>query len=161
VKSNDDEQVADSCIGMPDALQTGMPTATAETLNKITSRIIEVGINIHRALGPGLLESAYLTCLTRDLVDAQLQIETQRAIPLVYKTVKGDCAYRADLVVEGCVLIEVKAIEEFAPIHRQQVYTYLRLGDYPLGLLMNFGAPTMKAGIKRVVNRFPDPERRG
>jgi GxxExxY protein len=133
-----------------------MPTVTAETLNKTTSRIIDAAIAIHRALGPGLLESAYLTCLTRDLMDARLRIETQLAIPLVYKSVKVDCAYRADLVVDGIVLVEVKAIEAFAPVHRQQVYTYLRLGGYSLGLLLNFGAPTMKAGIKRVVNGFPD-----
>ena len=67
-----------------------------------------------------------------------------------------ECAYRADLVVEESVLVEVKAIEAFAPIHSQQLYTYLRLGNYPVGLLLNFNAPTMKAGIKRIVNRFPD-----
>jgi len=133
-----------------------MASATAETLNKSTSRIIKAGIDVHRALGPGLLENAYLTCLTRDLMDARLHIQTQHAIPLRYKTVNVECAYRADLVVEGTVLIEVKALEELAPIHSRQVSTYLRLGNYPLGLLMNFGAPTMKAAIKRIVNQFPD-----
>jgi GxxExxY protein len=133
-----------------------MPTATAETLNKITSRIIEAAIDIHRALGPGLLESAYLTCLTRDLRNAPVRIETQLAIPLIYKDLTVDCAYRADLVVEGSVLVEVKAIDAIAPIHRQQVNTYLRLGNYRVGLLMNFGERTMKAGIERIVNRFPD-----
>jgi GxxExxY protein len=133
-----------------------MSTATADTLNKITSRIIDAAINIHRALGPGLLESAYLTCLTRDLVEAQLRIQTQHAIPLLYKSVKAECAYRADLVVEGSVLVEVKALETLAPIHSRQLDTYLRLGDYRVGLVLNFGAPTMKAGIKRMVNRFPE-----
>jgi GxxExxY protein len=133
-----------------------MPTNTAETLNQITSRIIEAAIEIHRALGPGLLESAYLACLTRDLLDAQLRIKTEHPIPLVYKNVKVDCAYRADLVAEESVLIEVKAIDAFAPIHRQQVNTYLRLGNYPVGLALNFGARTMKAGIMRIVNNFPD-----
>jgi GxxExxY protein len=132
-----------------------MPTATAERLNSITARIIKAAIDIHRALGPGLLENAYLTCLTRDLTDAQLHIQTQHAIPLRYKSVNVECAYRADLVVEETVLIEVKAIEELAPIHSRQVSTYFRIGNYP-GLLMNFGAPTMKAGIRRIANRFPD-----
>jgi GxxExxY protein len=133
-----------------------MPAATADALNKITSRIIEAAIDIHRALGPGLLESAYLTCLTRDLNDARVPIETQLAIPLVYKNLRIDCAYRADLVVAGSVLVEVKAIDAIAPIHRQQVNTYLRLGNYRVGLLLNFGERTMKAGIERIANRFPD-----
>ena len=133
-----------------------MPTTTASTLNAITSRIIESAIEIHRALGPGLLESTYLNCLTRDLANAQLPVRTQQAIPLIYKGLSIDCAYRADLVVDGHVLVEVKAIEAFAPIHSQQLLTYLRLGSYPVGLLLNFGAPTMKAGIKRIVNHFPD-----
>jgi GxxExxY protein len=103
-----------------------------------------------------LLESAYLTCLTRDLANARVRIERQKAVPLIYKDVRIDCAYRADLVVEESVVVEVKAIEAFAPIHSQQLYTYLRLGSYPVGLLLNFNASTMKAGIKRIVNRFPD-----
>jgi GxxExxY protein len=133
-----------------------MPAATAETLNALTSRIIEAAIDIHRVLGPGLFESAYLTCLVHDLVDANHRIQTQKAIPLRYKNVNLDCAYRADLVVEECVLVEVKAIEAFAPIHDRQLDTYLRLGNYRVGLLLNFGAETMRAGIRRRVNRFPD-----
>ena len=97
-----------------------MPTTTAAAaLNAITSRIIEAAIGIHRELGPGLLESAYLTCLTRDLMDAHVPLETQHAIPLVYKGVKVECAYRADLVVDRRVLVEVKAIEAVAPVHIQ------------------------------------------
>ena len=133
-----------------------MPAPTAQALNDVTSSIISAAIEIHRALGPGLLESACLTCLTRDLANARLRIETQKAIPLHYKEVNVECAYRADLIVEGNVLVEVTAIDAFAPVHSQQLYTYLRLGNYPLGLLLNFGAPTMKAGIKRIVNGFPD-----
>jgi GxxExxY protein len=133
-----------------------MPAATAETLNALTSRIIEAAIDIHRVLGPGLFESAYLTCLVHDLVDANHRIQTQKAIPLRYKNVNLDCAYRADLVVEECVLVEVKAIEAFVPIHDRQLDTYLRLGNYRVGLLLNFGAETMRAGIRRRVNRFPD-----
>jgi GxxExxY protein len=90
------------------------------------------------------------------LVDANHRIQTQKAIPLRYKNVNLDCAYRADLVVEECVLVEVKAIEAFVPIHDRQLDTYLRLGNYRVGLLLNFGAETMRAGIRRRVNRFPD-----
>jgi GxxExxY protein len=133
-----------------------MPAPTADTLNQITSIILSAAIGIHRALGPGLLESAYLTCLVHELVAAQLRIERQKALPLVYRGVTIECSYRADLVVEESVLIEVKALETLAPIHSQQLYTYLRLGNFPVGLLLNFGAPTMKAGIKRMVNGFPE-----
>jgi GxxExxY protein len=117
---------------------------------------LSAAIDIHKALGSGLFERAYLTCLTRELVDARLRIEVQKAIPLVYRDVRVDVAYRADLVVEECVLVEVKAIEVLAPIHDQQLRTYLRPGHYPVGLLLNFSAPTMKAGIKRIVNNFPE-----
>jgi GxxExxY protein len=127
-----------------------------EKLNRITSTIITVAIEIHRAFGPGLFESAYLACLCHDLRCKGLYIEVQKHIPLIYGTVTLDCAYRADVVVEDSVLVEVKALETLAGIHTQQVYTYLRLGAYPIGLLLNFGAPTMKAGIKRVVNNFPE-----
>jgi GxxExxY protein len=133
-----------------------MPAPTADTLNQITSIILSAAIGIHRALGPGLLESAYLTCLVHELVAAQLRIERQKALPLVFRGVTIECAYRADLVVEESVLIEVKGLETLAPIHSQQLYTYLRLGNYPVGLLLNFGAPTMKAGIRRMVNAFPE-----
>jgi GxxExxY protein len=133
-----------------------MPATTADTLNALTSRIIEAAIDIHRALGPGLFESAYLICLTRDLVDANLRTQTQHAIPLRYKNVNVERAYLADLVVEESVLVEVKAMDAFAPIHDRQLDTYLRLGNYRVGLLLNFGAETMKAGIRRRVNRFPE-----
>ena len=142
---------------MSAALAESMTRPTVTTVNAITSRIIEAAIEIHRQLGPGLLESAYLTCLIRDLTEARLPLETQRAIPLVYKGVTADCAYRADLIVDRCVLVEVKATEAIAPIHVQQVYTYLRLGEYPVGLLLNFGEKTMKAGIKRVLNGYLNP----
>ena len=134
-------------------------SATAETLNRLTSSVLDAAIRIHRALGPGLLESAYLACLEYELTEAQLRIERQRAVPLVYRVVRIDCGFRADIVVESSVLIEVKAQEAIAPIHTRQLQTYLRLGQYPVGLLLNFGAPTMRAGSKRIVNNFPDQER--
>lgn len=133
-------------------------TSLPETLNSLTSKIISGAITIHRTLGSGLLESAYLACLCWELQSAGLKFELQKAIPLTYKGVRIDIAYRADLIVEGSVLVEVKAIDGLAPVHSRQLLTYLRLADCRVGLLLNFGAPTMKAGIKRVVNGFPDPE---
>jgi GxxExxY protein len=130
--------------------------ATAEALNRVTSSVLTAAITVHRALGPGLLESAYSACLAHDLASAGLRVERQKPLPLVYGALRIDCAYRADLVVDERVLVEVKAVETLAPIHSRQVYTYLRLGDYRVGLLLNFGAPVMKQGISRIVNGFPD-----
>jgi GxxExxY protein len=129
---------------------------SAESLNQLTSTIIDAAIGIHRALGPGLLESAYFECLCFELVLAKLRIEKQKALPLVYRDVTIRCAYRADLVVEGAVVVEVKAIEAIAPIHSRQLYTYLCIADCRVGLILNFGAKTMVDGIKRVVNKFPE-----
>jgi GxxExxY protein len=129
---------------------------TADKLNQITSTVIAAAIKVHRALGPGLLENAYLPCLCYELQAARVRIERQKPLPLVYRGVKIDCAYRADLIVEEAVLVEVKAMETLASVHERQLRTYLRLADCNVGLLLNFGAPTMKAGIKRVANEFPD-----
>ena len=125
---------------------------THEPLNALTSRIIASAITIHRALGPGLLESAYLACLTCELHHEGIRFELQKPIPLLYRGVALDCAYRADLLVDRRVIVEVKAIDALAPIHSRQLYTYLRLADVRLGLVLNFGAMTMREGIKRVVN---------
>jgi GxxExxY protein len=134
-----------------------MPTpATAEKLNRITSSVIGAAIAVHRALGPGLLESAYLACLCYELKVAQFRIELQKPLPLVYREVRIDCAYRADVIVEQAVLLEVKAVEALAPVHHRQLRTYLKLADCRVGLILNFGAPTMRAGITRVANRFPE-----
>jgi GxxExxY protein len=129
--------------------------ATTDTINRITSTIIEAAIRVHRALGPGLLESAYLACLCYELVRAGLRIETQKPLPLVYEGVKIDCAYRADIVVNQTVIVEVKAMDDLAPIHTRQLLTYLRIANCPAGLILNFGKTTMKEGIKRVLNGFP------
>ena len=129
--------------------------ATADALNSLTSIIISAAIGIHRTFGPGLLEHAYLACLCHELKSAGLEIEVQKALPLIYRGVKIDCAYRADLIVERVVLVGVKAVDNLAPFHSKQLTTYLRLGECPVGLLLNFGAPTMKEGIKRIVNGFP------
>ncbi len=123
-----------------------------EPLNRITSAINAAAIQIHRTIGPGLLEKAYWGCLCFELHSAGLQIETQKALPLVYRGVNIDCAYKADLIVEGLVIVEVKALNGLVPIHRRQLLTYLRLANCPLGLLLDFGGETMKAGIQRVLN---------
>jgi GxxExxY protein len=131
------------------------PTS-AEALNGLTSTIIDAAIRIHRAVGPGLLESAYFECLCFELGLVGLRIETQKALPLVYRDVTVRCAYRADVIVESAVVVEVKAVDRLAPIHSRQLYTYLRVADCRVGLVLNFGAPVMVDGIKRVVNNFPE-----
>jgi len=129
---------------------------SAKEINRITSMIIESAIRIHRTVGPGILEKAYFGCLCYELVSAGLKIQTQQELPLLYQGVKIDCAYRADLIVEESVIVEVKAIESLAPIHSRQLLTYLRIAHLPVGLLLNFGALTMKQGIERVVNNFKE-----
>ena len=133
-----------------------MAKPTADKLNQITSTIIAAAINVHRALGPGLLESAYLACLSYELKATGLGVEVQKPLSLIYRGVQIDCVYRADLIVDGVVLVEVKAMEDLATVHSRQLNTYLRLAECPVGLLLNFGAPTMREGIKRVVNKFPE-----
>lgn len=128
---------------------------SADALNQLTSTIIAGAIRIHRALGPGLLENAYLACLCHELASARLRFEVQKSLPLLYEGVRIDCAYRADLIVEATAVIEVKALEIVAPVHMRQLTTYTRLADCQVGLLLNFGALTMKEGIKRVLNGFP------
>jgi GxxExxY protein len=118
--------------------------------------IIRWAIRVHKTFGSGLLESAYVACLCHDLAGEGLKIERQKRLPLVYRGLKMNCAYRADIVVSDRVLVEVKAVEVTSPVFERQIRTYLRLGDYRVGLLLNFGLPTMKAGIDRVVNNFPD-----
>ena len=132
------------------------PSQRAKELNELTSSIIAASIRIHQALGPGLLETAYLACLCYELRTLGLQLDTQKAIPLVYGDLKVDCAYRADLLVGRSVVVEVKAVDVQSPLHARQLHTYVKLAACPVGLLLNFGAPTMREGIKRIVNRFPE-----
>ena len=129
--------------------------ASADSLNQLTSTAIDAAIRIHRALGPGLLEKAYFECLCFELVSAGLGIEPQKALPLVYRDLTIPGAYRADIVLEGQVVLEVKAVDSIAPIHSQQLYTYLRVADCRVGLVLNFGARWMLDGIKRGRKQFP------
>jgi GxxExxY protein len=122
------------------------------TENEISNIIIGCAIEVHRALGPGLLESAYEECLTYELRKAGLIVEQQRPMPIVYKEIKLDHGYRMDLLVEGKVVIEIKTVEMFTDVHTAQLLTYLKLGDYRLGLLLNFNVSVLKNGIKRIIN---------
>jgi GxxExxY protein len=128
---------------------------TAERLNQITEIIIGAAIRVHRALGPGLLESVYLACLVYELAAEGFKVETQVALPVVYRGVRLECGFRADLLVEGCVLAEIKSIEHLAPVHQAQMITYLRLSGCPVGLILNFNTKMMRDGVKRVVHSFP------
>jgi len=121
-------------------------------INELTSAIIAAAIAVHRALGPGLLESAYLACLIHELLAVGRSLESERTLPLTYKGVVLDCGYRVDLIVEGTVIVEVKSIAAFAPIHQAQLLTYLKLTGCPAGLLINFNVPVLKDGIKRVLH---------
>jgi GxxExxY protein len=128
-------------------------------LNHITETIIGAAIEVHRALGPGLLESAYQACVAYDIVERGLKVEQQKPLPVIYKGVKLDCGYRIDLVVEDAVLVELKSVEALTTVHKAQIISYLRLSGYKVGLLINFNVVTLKGGIQRVVNNFPDSPR--
>ncbi len=119
--------------------------------NEISHTIIGCAIEVHKQLGPGLLESAYQECLYYELVNKGLKVEKEKALPIVYKEVKLDHGYRIDLLVENKVVIELKAVEDFIEVHTAQVLTYLKLGQYKLGLLLNFHVSTLKEGIKRII----------
>ena len=119
----------------------------------LTDQVLGAAIAVHRALGPGLLESTYEACLAFELVDRGLNITRQAALPVVYRDVRIDCGYRLDLVVNGEVIVEIKAVERILPVHEAQILTYLRLSSMPVALLLNFNVPLMKDGIKRFVGR--------
>lgn len=122
--------------------------------NEISNAIIGVAIELHKSLGPGLLESAYENALVYDLKIKGFDVKQQVAMPFVYKEVKLDVGYRIDLIVENKVLIEIKSIEELAPVHYSQVLTYLKLSNLKLGLLINFNSKLLKDGIHRIVNNL-------
>lgn len=121
-------------------------------VEEIATVAVDCGFEIHDGLGPGLLESVYEAVLEQSLVRRGLAVERQRPIPIFFDGIAVDEGFRADLLVEGRLLIELKSVERTVPVHVKQLITYLRLMDLPLGLLMNFGAATFREGIKRVVN---------
>jgi GxxExxY protein len=121
-------------------------------LNELSGAVVDAAIRVHSALGPGLLESAYTTCLAYELRERRLLVRTQVALPVVYKTIRMDTAYRIDLLVEESIVVELKTVSKLLPIHEAQLLTYLKLSSYRLGLLLNFHVPLMREGIKRMVN---------
>ncbi|NQU87377.1 MAG: GxxExxY protein [Mariniphaga sp.] len=124
------------------------------TENELSNIIIGKAIEVHKALGPGLLESAYQECLNYELLNSGLVIEKEKALPVIYKEVKLNYGYRIDLLVNKKVVIELKTVDAFTDVHEAQIITYLKLGGYKLGLLINFNVKLLKDGIKRYVNRL-------
>lgn len=128
-------------------------------INEITRQIIGDAIKVHRSLGPGLLESAYEACLAFELCQSGLGVEVQKPLPLIYRGVKLDCGYRTDLLVENCVIVEIKSVDSLNAVHAMQVLSYLRLSNLHVGLLINFNVSILKQGIQRIVNHFQESPR--
>ena len=122
--------------------------------NQLTSLIIQNAIKVHKSLGPGLLESAYKECLCYELINSGLNIYKEKPLPLIYEDVKLECGYRVDLMVENRVVVEIKSVDALADIHTAQVLTYLKLSNCKFGLLINFNVTLLKAGIKRLINKY-------
>lgn len=125
-------------------------------IEEVAREAVDCGYRVHKELGPGLLESVYEVVLAKVLTDRSLRIERQKQVPIFFGGLRFEEGFRADLLIEDKLVVEVKSVEELAPVHSKQLLTYLRLLDLPLGLLMNFGAATFKSGIKRVVNNHND-----
>lgn len=127
---------------------------TPTELNEITGKIIELSIKVHKALGPGMLEGAYEICLTHELVKNGYSVERQKKLPILYDGVRLDAGYRLDMIVNGAVIVEVKAVERLNPVHEAQLLSYLRMTNKKLGLLINFNMKMLRDGVKRVVNNL-------
>ncbi|HKD23217.1 MAG TPA: GxxExxY protein [Rhizomicrobium sp.] len=123
----------------------------AEVIDPLSRRVIGLAIDVHRELGPGLLESAYEECLCYELKEAGISFTQQVELPIIYKSVRLDCGYRLDIVAENCLLLELKTVERFLPIHEARVLTYLKLSGIKVGLLMNFNSVALKDGLRRMV----------
>jgi GxxExxY protein len=120
-------------------------------INDLSQAVIGAAIEVHRILGPGLLESAYEQCLSREFALRQIPFERQKPMPVEYKGIRLNCGYRLDFLVAGLLVVEIKAVEALLPIHQAQLLSYLKLGGWKLGLIINFHAPLLREGIKRVV----------
>ena len=123
-----------------------------EKENELSTVIIGCAIEVHKQLGPGLLESAYQECLYYELINKELEVRKEVSLPIIYKDVKLDHGYRIDLLVENKVVIELKTVEALNEVHSAQILTYLKLGNYKLGLLLNFHVALLKNGMKRFIN---------
>lgn len=126
------------------------------TENEIAREVVDAAVKLHSNLGPGLLESVYETVLARELERRGLRVERQVPIPIEYDGLRFDEGFRADIIVAGKVILELKSVEQLSKVHHKQLFTYLKLADKRLGLLLNFGADLMKAGIKRIANGMDD-----
>jgi GxxExxY protein len=124
--------------------------------NEISGAIVDAAYQLHAKLGPGLLESVYEELLSYELTKRNLKVERQKQVPVFYDENKIDLGFRADLVVEDIVLVELKSVETLAPVHKKQILTYLKVSGLKLGLLINFGAPLIKDGIIRIANGMPE-----
>lgn len=124
--------------------------------NKIAKLVVDAAYHVHTTLGPGLLESVYEVVLAHEIEKRGLALDRQVSIPIQYEGLVFDEGFRADMVVDGSVIIELKSVESVAPVHKKQLLTYLRLADKRLGLLLNFGAPLIKKGIFRIVNKLEE-----
>jgi GxxExxY protein len=122
-----------------------------EDERELSGKIIAAAIEVHREIGPGLLESAYEECLSRELAERGIHFERQRELPVVYKGQAVACAYRVDLIVEGEVIVELKSVESILAVHEAQLLTYLRMSGLKLGLLINFNVPVLRDGLRRLV----------
>jgi len=125
-------------------------------INQLSSKIIGAAIEVHRTLGPGLLESAYEECLCYELELRRIKFERQKSLPIIYKGRRLDCGYRLDIVIENKIITELKSIEKIEPIHKAQLLSYLKLSGQKLGLLLNFNVSVMKDGIVRLVNQLEE-----
>ena len=125
-------------------------------IDEITGIVIDESIRIHRELGPGLLESVYEAILWKSLIERGLRVERQKPLPFKYNGMSFEEGFKIDLLVENRVIIELKSVEKLIPVHGKQLLTYLRLSTIQVGLLINFGAATLKEGVQRVVNKLPD-----
>ena len=125
-----------------------------DDLNELTGAIIGAAIEVHRNLGPGLLESAYESCLLWELRQKDLKVETQVPVPIRYKGIQLDAGYRIDLLVQDKIIVEMKAIDKIQPIHTAQVLTYLKMTNLKMALILNFNVGLMRSGIKRIINDF-------
>jgi GxxExxY protein len=120
--------------------------------DSVTNQIIRIALDVHSALGPGLLESAYRACLAHDLAYRGVSVRTEVPLPVSYNGIRLELGYRMDLVVEEKVVVEVKTVQKLLPVHEAQLLSYLRLGNLPIGLLINFHVPRLRDGLKRMVN---------
>ena len=129
----------------------GQGTAPKLKYENLTKQVLGAAIEVHRELGPGLLESAYEECLCHELNLRQLRFERQVSIPVLYKGIKLDCGYKLDILVEQTVILELKCVEKITPVHEAQLLTYMKLLNKPVGFILNFNVPVLRAGIVRKV----------